>query len=67
MFLESITISGFDALIPINRIKFIHLASDTHSYKIKIISDDNEWVECFESEKKWTLRYEQIKSIIKGK
>lgn len=68
-FLETITFMGNDALVPIDRIKYINMCADGDGYKIKIHSDDGEWAECFyksESEKA-NKRYKMIKEILGAK
>ena len=65
-FLETITFLGNDALVPIDRIKYINL-SYNDGYRIKITSDDGDWEECFgKDQEKANKRYEMIKKIIKG-
>jgi hypothetical protein len=66
-FLETITFLGNEALVPINRIKYVNfLYGDKTS--IKIVSDDGDWEEHFgHEEEKAIARYEEIKKILKGK
>jgi len=65
-FLETITFMGSDALIPINRIKYINF-SCSDGYRIKITSDDGDWEECFGNDMdKANARYKMIKKIIKA-
>lgn len=66
-FLETITFSGEDALVPIDRIKFVFRYYGEHGLKIKIVTDDGEFEEGFDkNEDKANLRYEMIKKILKG-
>ncbi len=66
-FLETITALDNDALVPINRIKYINCGY-SDSYFIKIVSDDGDWEEYFgKDEKKCYARFEQIKNIVNGK
>lgn len=65
-FLETITFFGSDALVPIDRIKYINQSYNENNIEIKITSDDGDWVECFEDEEKANKRYEMIKHIIEA-
>lgn len=67
MFLESITFTGNDVLIPIDRIKYINYGYYENSFQIKIYSDDGDWIECFDDDKKAQIRYQQIKNIVGAK
>ena len=67
MFLETITFLGNDALIPIEKIKYINTGYSERSYKIIITGYDGDWVECFDTDEKMKIRYEMIKKIIKAK
>lgn len=66
-FLETITSFGNDALIPIDRIKYINLSIiSENSIVIKIISDDGHWEEHFDDEDDADTRYREIKKIVEG-
>jgi len=64
-FLETITLLGNSALVPINRIKFINFKRE-NNYEVVITSDDGSWVECYVDEKEATSRYNQVKELIKA-
>jgi hypothetical protein len=65
-FLETITFMGNDALVPIDRIKYINLRYTT-GYEISIVSDDGDWIECFDKDgDKASKRFDQIKQIIEA-
>lgn len=66
MFLESITFLGNDAIIPIDKIKYINTSYSDKSYKITITGYDGDWVECFPDEEKMRVRYDKIKKIIRA-
>ncbi len=66
-FLETITALGNDALIPIDRIKYINYC-DEGGLVIKIFTDDGDFMECFgENFEKAEKRYTQIKNIVGAK
>ena len=65
MFLETITVVGNDVLVPLNRIKFIYCTCDNIGYKIHIVGDDGDWIECFEDVDKQDKRYTEIKNALK--
>jgi len=67
-FLETISCLGYDALIPINRIKSIAYSVTSKGYRIQIWCDDeNDWTEDFTDKKKADFRYEMIKEILEAK
>lgn len=63
MFLETITVLDYDALVPINRIKFIHITYK-QSWEIHIHSDDGDWIERFKNDDELNKRYEEIKKLL---
>ncbi len=65
-FLETITFLGNDALVPIDKIKYINTSYSDKSYKISITGYDGDWVECFDDEEKMQKRYKMIKRIIQA-
>lgn len=69
MFLETITAFGNDALIPINRIKYVNnTVSDRGGYMIRIKTDDGDYEEHFEKDgDKCLFRYNMIKKILRAK
>jgi len=65
-FLETITFMGNDALVPIDRIKWINFTY-IDGWRIKIVSDDGDWEECFgDDDDKASKRYVMIKRIIEA-
>ena len=67
-FLQTITVLGYELIIPIDRIIYIaegYEGGEEDRYFIKIISDDNgSAIEYFEEEECFENRLEIIKSII---
>lgn len=66
-FLETITFFGNDALVPIDRIKYINLLGTENGFKIVVVSDDGDWEEHFTDAKKANKRYDMIKEIVEAK
>ena len=75
-FLETISAFGYDALIPISRIKFIYITLK-QSWEIRIYTEarngeakNSEWIECFENNEegmeKLNKRFNMIKKIIEA-
>lgn len=66
-FLETVTGLGYDALVNIEKIKFISFGHYEGGWCIKIYAEEGEWIECFgKDEDSATKRYEVIKKILKA-
>ncbi len=65
-FLETITFLGNEALVPIDKIKYINLSATERGYKITITGYDGDWEEHFPDNKKAYIRYKIIKKIIEA-
>lgn len=64
-FLETITVTGGDAIVPINRIKYINFGYYENGYAIRITTDDGNYEENFgQNIKEAQLRYSIIQEII---
>jgi hypothetical protein len=63
-FLETISCLGNDALVPIDRIKWVILKYG-NCYELTIETDDGNWIECFGDHKKALARYNEVKEILK--
>lgn len=67
-FLETITIFENDVLVPIDKIQYIQRKETDKDYQIIIKGEGSfQWIECFNCEKKFNKRYEEIKEIIGAK
>ena len=69
-FLETITFLGNEALIPIDKIKYINLSATERGYVIRITGYDGDWEEHYSNSdsdvKKCELRFKMIKKIIEA-
>lgn len=66
-FLETITAFENDVLVPIDRIKCVHVTStNNNSWKIVIKGDDGEWEEFFKDTERLDVRYKEIKDILEA-
>lgn len=75
-FLETITGMGYEALVPINKIKFIYI-KNMERWEINIFSEglindeDSHWIECFENNdagmEKLNKRWNMLKEILNAK
>lgn len=65
MFLETVTFMDNDALIPINRIKYVNTGFGKDLHKITITSDaDIQHEEYFRTIEELRVRYDKIKEIL---
>lgn len=66
-FLETITAFENDVLVPIDRIKYVHVTfTNNNSWKIVIKGDDGEWEEFFKDTERLNVRYKEIKDILEA-